>query len=262
MPRNIIPNERRRTDSVSGFQSPIVGLGYGDLLRVSRPTDSDSVAAKAVGTWWLRRPLMLVALNEAQASCLCLALPSPSCAPAPPILRDPGGQLIGLADDLRGIIERRSYTLSYLNFHVEQRNAGALTGKAYIGHQAPNFAAKAVNVTFSLTDDSKLAASPEDNVSWSKDPIMYIGAEVDDVKTVGFVSEDEIPQGVTVKGFGLFGGWAYNKQKSGAIEMNFIATPTNEHGLYQVKWNAASTKVSGDHIPVSLRTEAPATPEN
>jgi hypothetical protein len=85
-----------------------------------------------------------------------------------------------------------------------------------------------------LTDDLKFVASPEDgNVSWSKQPSMYIGADADDLKTVGFVTEDKVTEGVTVKGFGLFGGWVYNNQKAGAIEMNFVATPTNETGLYQ-----------------------------
>lgn len=62
---------------------------------------------------------------------------------------------------------------------------------------------------------------------------MYIGADPDDLKTVGFVTEDKVADGQTVKGFGLFGGWAYNNQKAGAIEMNFVATPTKETDLYQ-----------------------------
>ncbi|KAF2625169.1 hypothetical protein BU25DRAFT_460641 [Macroventuria anomochaeta] len=135
-------------------------------------------------------------------------------------------------------------------------------GRAYLGPKAPTFAAEAVNVTLALTDDLRFVASPEGDVSWSKQPSMYIGADAGDMKTVGFILEDEIPDGVTVKGFGLFGGWAYNNQKAGAIEMNFVASPANEAGLYQIKWNAASTKVAGDHVPISLRTEAPATPVN
>ena len=62
---------------------------------------------------------------------------------------------------------------------------------------------------------------------------MYIGADPDDLKTVGFVTEDKVTDGQKVKGFGLFGGWAYNNQKAGAIEMNFVATPTKETDLYQ-----------------------------
>lgn len=84
-----------------------------------------------------------------------------------------------------------------------------------------------------LTDDLRFVASPEGNVSWPKQPSMYIGADADDLKTVGFATEDEVSEGVTVKGFGLFGGWAYNNQKAGVIEMNFVATPANETGIYQ-----------------------------
>ncbi|KAJ4366518.1 hypothetical protein N0V95_000184 [Ascochyta clinopodiicola] len=84
-----------------------------------------------------------------------------------------------------------------------------------------------------LTEDLKFVASPEGSVSWTSHPSMYIGVEAGDLKTVGFASEDNIPDGATVKGFGLFGGWAYNNQKAGAIEMNFVATPANEADLYQ-----------------------------
>lgn len=84
-----------------------------------------------------------------------------------------------------------------------------------------------------LTDDSRFVASPEGNVQWTSQPSMYIGTDAGDTKTVGFVSEDNISKDTIVTGFGLFGGWAYNNQNSGAIEMNFIATPANEPGLYQ-----------------------------
>ena len=87
--------------------------------------------------------------------------------------------------------------------------------------------------TVVLTDDLRFVASPDSNVTWKSRPSMYIGTDAGDTKTVGFVSEDNIPKGATVKGFGLFGGWAYNNQKAGAIEMNFVATPANESGLYQ-----------------------------
>jgi hypothetical protein len=85
-----------------------------------------------------------------------------------------------------------------------------------------------------LTDDFKFVASPEGNLTWSRQPSMYIGADVNDLKTVGFATEDDLSEGAIVKGFGLFGGWAYNNRKAGAIEMNFVATPANEPGLYQL----------------------------
>ncbi|KAF3051345.1 hypothetical protein E8E11_009307 [Didymella keratinophila] len=135
-------------------------------------------------------------------------------------------------------------------------------GQAYLGHSAPSFAVDVVNVTLALTDDLRFVASPEGDVAWSRQPSIYIGADADDLKTVGFATKDELSEGATVKGFGLFGGWAHNNQKAGAIEMNFVATPANETGLYHVKWNSASTKIAGEHVPISLGTEAPAAPQN
>lgn len=90
-----------------------------------------------------------------------------------------------------------------------------------------------LTIPVSLTDDMRFVASSEGERSWSKPPSMYIGTDADDLKTVGFVSEDDITEDMIVKGFGLFGGWAYNNQRAGAIEMNFVATPANEPGLYQ-----------------------------
>lgn len=84
-----------------------------------------------------------------------------------------------------------------------------------------------------LTNDLRFVASPEGDMTWPRQPSMYIGAEANDLKTVGFATEDDLSEGATVKGFGLFGGWAYNNEKAGAIEMNFVATPANETGLYQ-----------------------------
>lgn len=63
---------------------------------------------------------------------------------------------------------------------------------------------------------------------------MYIGAEVGDIKSVGFAAGNErTADGATVAGFGLFGGWAFNNVNAGAIEMNFVASPTNETDVYQ-----------------------------
>lgn len=84
-----------------------------------------------------------------------------------------------------------------------------------------------------LTDDLKFVASPQGDVSWTSQPSMYIGTDAGHLKTVGFAWEKDLPKGATVKGFGLFGGWAYNNQGAGEIEMNFVATPATEPGLYQ-----------------------------
>lgn len=61
---------------------------------------------------------------------------------------------------------------------------------------------------------------------------MYIGADTDDLKTAAVATEHDLSECATVKGFVIFGGWAYNNQKAGAIEMDFIATPANETDLY------------------------------
>lgn len=84
-----------------------------------------------------------------------------------------------------------------------------------------------------LTDDMRFLASPESAVPSLRQSLMYIGADANDLKTVGFCSEDAVPEGSVVKGFGLFGGWAYNNQKSGVMEMNFVAASVGETGLYQ-----------------------------
>ncbi|KAF2027241.1 hypothetical protein EK21DRAFT_115009 [Setomelanomma holmii] len=136
-------------------------------------------------------------------------------------------------------------------------------GLAYVGLQAPSFVTEAVNITLSLTDDEKFVAMPGGTVEWSSQPTMYIGANSGDLKVVGFtVGNETASTNSTVDGFGLFGGWAFNNMDAGEIEMKFVASPTNETNVYQVKWNAASTKVSGSDVPISLRTAAPAVPRD
>ncbi|KAF9701904.1 hypothetical protein EKO04_000442 [Ascochyta lentis] len=132
-------------------------------------------------------------------------------------------------------------------------------GYAYVGNSAPSFASQAVNVTFSLTDDSRLVASAVENATWTSQS-LYIGSDNDDLKEVGFTSNyKNVSDGVIVTGFGLFGGYAYN-DKAGSIAMYFVASPTNETGIYQIKWSASKTEISGSDVPISLRTAAPATP--
>ncbi|KAF2819689.1 hypothetical protein CC86DRAFT_471788 [Ophiobolus disseminans] len=136
-------------------------------------------------------------------------------------------------------------------------------GKAYVGLKAPSFVSEAVDITLSNTDDQKFVVTANGTTGWKSHPSMYIGAETGDVKSVGFKFDNETKaDGAIVTGFGLFGGWAYNNIEAGAIEMSFVATPTNETDVYQVKWNAAGTKVTGNDVPISLRTEAPVTPED
>ncbi|KAJ4303507.1 hypothetical protein N0V90_002403 [Kalmusia sp. IMI 367209] len=122
----------------------------------------------------------------------------------------------------------------------------------------PSFVKEAVNITLSMTDDdTKFIAKADSTVSWSSSPTMYVDLTDGAANPVGFVTDNgTLPSGATVVGFGLYGGWAFHKQNDSALEMKFLATPTNETGIYLVKWNAATTKASDD-IPISLRTQAP-----
>jgi hypothetical protein len=70
-------------------------------------------------------------------------------------------------------------------------------------------------VSISLTDNSRFMALPEGNVMWTSQTFMYVGTEEGDLKTVGFTLKGDITGFATVKGFGLFGGGAYNCQKAG-----------------------------------------------
>ena len=69
--------------------------------------------------------------------------------------------------------------------------------------------------------------------SWSTEPTMYVDLTEGATNPVGFTTGNEtLPSGATVVGFGLYGGWAFHKQKDASLEMKFLATPTNETGIY------------------------------
>lgn len=75
---------------------------------------------------------------------------------------------------------------------------------------------------------------PNNTTSSPSELSLYIGADDGDLKAVGFLGDnDTVPDGAIVAGFGLFGGWAFNSEHSGAIEMNFIASPTTDKDIYQ-----------------------------
>lgn len=62
---------------------------------------------------------------------------------------------------------------------------------------------------------------------------MYIDLTEGAVNPVRFALDNEtLPSGASSVGFGLYGGWAYHKKDNATIEMNFLATPTNETGVY------------------------------
>lgn len=62
---------------------------------------------------------------------------------------------------------------------------------------------------------------------------MYVDTTDGAMNAVGFVAGNETaPDGATVTGFGLYGGWAFHRDDSSSIEMKFIASPTNETDVY------------------------------
>lgn len=75
---------------------------------------------------------------------------------------------------------------------------------------------------------------PNSTTDSSSERSLYIGADDGDLKTIGFLGDnDMVPDGAIVAGFGLFGGWAFNSEHSGDIEMNFVASPTTDKGIYR-----------------------------
>jgi hypothetical protein len=112
-------------------------------------------------------------------------------------------------------------------------------------------------------------------MNWSGLPILAVDNSTGASNPVSFVNENDTENVGSISGFGLYGGWAFHKNGAGEVEMKFIATPTNESGIYlyvclplqnraggltagRVKWNAAASK-SEDDISIALRTLAPTT---
>lgn len=76
-------------------------------------------------------------------------------------------------------------------------------------------------------------ANPDNSTNWPSARTMYVDVTEGAVEPVGFALANEtLRDGKTTSGFGLYGGWAFHKQNSSAIEMKFIATPTNETDIY------------------------------
>ena len=125
-----------------------------------------------------------------------------------------------------------------------------LKGRAYVGPSAPSFVSQAVNFTCRLPyivgkiraltdtvsqtdDDTEFIATPERTMDWPAEPTLFIDMTEGTNNPVGFVKGNEtLENGSTISGFGLYGGWAFHKNGEGSIEMNFLATPTNETDIY------------------------------
>ena len=83
-------------------------------------------------------------------------------------------------------------------------------------------------------DETKFLAKPDNPEDWSVEASLYIDASPGAIKPVGFSRANEsLPDGATDNGFGLYGGWAYHKDDpEAALEMKFLATPTNESDVF------------------------------
>ncbi|KAF2640243.1 P-loop containing nucleoside triphosphate hydrolase protein [Massarina eburnea CBS 473.64] len=108
-------------------------------------------------------------------------------------------------------------------------------GHAYVGHTAPTFVKEAVNITITANENStEFVAAPDVTVEWESSPTLYVDTTAGAINPIGFIKQNEtLPEGATAIGFGLYGGWAYHRQEESDIQMKFIATPTNETGIYQ-----------------------------
>ncbi|KAF2711637.1 hypothetical protein K504DRAFT_523069 [Pleomassaria siparia CBS 279.74] len=129
---------------------------------------------------------------------------------------------------------------------------------AYVGHSAPTFVKEAVNVTMShITTDNQFLATPDGTLAGVTQPALYIDTTEGANNPVGFASTDDMPTGGNDTGFGLYGGWAYHLDNDGTIAMNFLASPTNETGIYLVKWKTSGATKASSEVAISLRTVSP-----
>ncbi|KAL1595208.1 hypothetical protein SLS60_009896 [Paraconiothyrium brasiliense] len=110
-------------------------------------------------------------------------------------------------------------------------------GQAYVGG-TPSFVTESVNISLVMTEgDDKFVAKANttaaSTLDWSPEPTMYIDMTEGVANPIGFAKDNEtLPSNATTVGFGLYGGWAFHKPDDADIEMKFLATPTNETGIY------------------------------
>lgn len=82
-------------------------------------------------------------------------------------------------------------------------------------------------------DDAEFEATPDETVENWTGAYMAIDLTEEANNPVKFVNpNDTAPSGATKTGFGLYGGWAFHKDGDGPVAMNFLASPTNETGIY------------------------------
>ncbi|OJD38658.1 cytochrome p450 protein [Diplodia corticola] len=130
-------------------------------------------------------------------------------------------------------------------------------GTAFVGNRPPSNVSVASNITFSWDSSSgPIGISPNSsNVTFGQSQYFYInpnGSAFDSVQ----ISDSAPSDSYTDTGFVFYGNWLFWKSDAGKLESKFYATPSDENGVWTLKWNAGSSD-DGTSVPISLRTIAP-----
>jgi hypothetical protein len=82
-------------------------------------------------------------------------------------------------------------------------------------------------------EDAEFLATPDRTIEGWEEPAFAIDLTEGVNNPVKFVKANStLGSDATVSGFGLYGGWAFHKDNGGPIAMKFLASPTNETGIY------------------------------
>jgi hypothetical protein len=82
-------------------------------------------------------------------------------------------------------------------------------------------------------EDAEFLATPDRTIEGWEEPAFAIDLTEGVNSPVKFVKANStLGSDATVSGFGLYGGWAFHKDNGGPIAMKFLASPTNETGIY------------------------------
>lgn len=135
-------------------------------------------------------------------------------------------------------------------------------GTAFVGNNPPSNVSVASNITFAWDSSSQpVAISPNSsNVTWSDSRYFYINPEDDAFDSVQ-ISNSTPSDGYTDTGFIFYGNWLFWKSSSGEMQSKFYATPSDEEGVWTLKWNSNKTDDGNSHA-ISLRSIAPSSSNN
>ncbi|KAK4546389.1 hypothetical protein LTR36_002066 [Oleoguttula mirabilis] len=130
-------------------------------------------------------------------------------------------------------------------------------GVAYIGNVRPQNISFATNVTFAEVDE-QLVASPT-NLTLTTDgnwttPRLFIDQTAGAFDSAGFTTSSNTT--VTTTGFTLFGTLLVWESTAGLLESKWYATPTDQEGLWYLKWNVDNV-LAMSAVPLVLKNLAP-----